>query len=92
METWEYFTTTLIANVEQTPVPLSDNIPNVEHPKYSVYSLIPQLNWFGNQGWELISIEPVQQGKNGDVRYCDAASGYWTYTYFASFKRRTSAA
>ena len=89
METWEYFTTTLITNTERVAVPISDEIPNVAHPKYSVHTLIPQLNELGNRGWELISIEPVQEGKNGDLRTCDAASGQWTYTYFAAFKRRT---
>lgn len=92
MDTWEYFTTTLATNDDRMPVPISDDIPNVEHPKYSTFKLIPQLNHFGRKGWELVSIEPVQQGKNGDVRYCDAASSLWTYTYFVSFKRRIPAA
>lgn len=88
MHTWEYFTTTLGTEHPSMEVPISDDIPNVEHPKYSTYKLIPQLNYFGNRGWELVSLEPVQVGKNGDVRYADAASGVWTYTYFAVFKRQ----
>jgi len=91
MDTWEYFTTTLVTDTQQTPVPVSDDIPVGDYPKYSVYTLIPQLNYYGQRGWELISVEPVQVGKNGDLRMCDAASGQWTYTYFATFKRRTTA-
>ena len=90
MDTWEYFTTTLVSDTRDTAVPISDDIPPVHHPKYSVYTLIPQLNALGARGWELLSIEPVQVGRNGDLRLCDATSGQWTYTYFASFKRRIS--
>ena len=85
--TWEYLTTTL--STEGRTVPVSDQIPPGPHPKYSVYALMPQLNEFGQQGWELVSLEPVQEGRNGDLRYCDAAGGQWTYTYLAAFKRPT---
>ena len=50
METWEYHTTTLVTDTDQIPVPISDSIPHEEHPRYSVYTLIPQLNFFGSQG------------------------------------------
>jgi hypothetical protein len=92
MDTWEYFTTTLVTDTRETPVPIRDDIPAGDHPRYSVYGLVPQLNQFGQRGWELLSIEPVQEGKNGDLRTCDAASGQWTYTYFATFKRRIPSA
>lgn len=87
MQNWEYYTTTVIADVRETPVPVADGIPSGDFPKYSVYSLIPQLNEFGSQGWELLSLTPVQEGRNGDLRTADASSGMWTYTYFAVFKR-----
>lgn len=92
METWEYFTTTLVTNVEKTPVPVSDDIPPGYYPKYSIYTLIPQLNEFGAKGWELVTLDPVQEGRNGDLRLCDASSAEWTYTYLAAFKRRTNIA
>jgi len=76
MDTWEYYTTTLVSNTEQTPVPVSDDVPMGEFPKYSVYTLIPQLNDYGRRGWELISLQPVQEGRNGDLRLCDASSGH----------------
>lgn len=89
METWEYLTTTLVTDSKRTPVPLSDDLPTGSHPRYSVYTLMPQLNEFGARGWELVSLDPVQEGGNGDLRICDASSGQWTYTYLAAFKRRT---
>lgn len=90
MDTWEYFTTTLVTDTERHPVPVTDDIPPADFPQYSVFTLIPQLNELGSRGWELISLEPVQEGRNGDLRICDASSGQWTYTYFATFKRRTN--
>ena len=90
MDTWEYYTTTLETHTERTPVPVSDDIPPGPYPKYSLFTLIPQLNEFGNRGWELVTLEPVQIGKNGDTRLCDASSAHWTYTYLAAFKRRKS--
>lgn len=87
MQNWEYFTTTLAVDSPNLQVPISDGIPHGQHPRYSPYKLIPQLNEFGGRGWELVSLEPVQEGKNGDLRYADASSGAWTYTYFAVFKR-----
>ena len=87
MQNWEYFTTTLVADTRKTAVPMRDDVPLGELPKYSVYTLIPQLNDFGSRGWDLVSLEPVQEGRNGDLRLADAASGQWTYTYFAVFKR-----
>ena len=90
MDTWESFTTTFSTAHPDVQVPVHDDIPlqQQEFPKFSTFKLIPQLNYYGARGWELISIEPVQQGKNGDLRYTDSAGGQWTYTYFAAFKRR----
>ena len=87
MDTWEYFTEIIGADGPEE-VPTIDDVPQGQHPKFSVYKLIPYLNYFGSKGWELVSLEPVQVGRNGDIRYCGASSGQWTYTYFASFKRR----
>ena len=93
MDTWEYYTTTLRTNHPDIAIPIQDDVPiNVNHPKYSTYKLMPQLNYYGNKGWELMSLEPVQEGSNGDLRYPDTAGGQWSYTYFAVFKRRIPSA
>mgnify|MGYP000211829246 CR=1 FL=1 len=88
MQRWEYFTTTLSSSVEDTPIPVRDDIPTGEHEKYSPYVLIPQLNHHGDQGWELVSIEPVSIGRNGDVVRPDAHAAKWGRDYFCCFKRQ----
>ena len=87
METWEYFTTTIRADTEQTPVPIMDGVPRADHPRHSVYSLIPQLNAYGKNGWELVSTELVGEEKNGKLRPA-AGPGFATETYFVTLKRR----
>lgn len=92
MDTWEYLTMTFRTDDPSMTVPLHDDVPREhDYPKYSPYKLIPQLNDYGRKGWELISLDPVQEGRNGDVRYADASGAVWTYTYLAVFKRRIPA-
>jgi hypothetical protein len=55
-------------------------------PLYAVQATLPRINERGAQGWELVNIEPVQLGKNGDV-HLGGEAGHWTYTYQCSFKR-----
>ncbi|MFN8466331.1 MAG: DUF4177 domain-containing protein [Caldilineaceae bacterium] len=86
MTSWEYLSTILTAdinypgawNATQEAVAGWDN-----PPVYTSEALIPQLNYYGRQGWELVSLQPVQIGKDGEVR---ATSG--TNSYLAVFKRR----
>lgn len=88
MQQWEYFTTVLESNVAVTPVPIRDDIPALEHPKYSSYTLIPRLNQLGRVGWELISMEPVVLGRNGDTCHPNGAgSTGWARNYQCTFKR-----
>ncbi len=51
---------------------------------------MPQLDYYGRQGWELVSIQPVIVGKNRDILITDRTdnhSGRWTYTYLCVFKK-----
>ena len=49
--------------------------------------MIPELNTLGEQGWELVHMQPLERvGKTGDVRMGDG--GNWTNVYFCVFKRR----
>ena len=50
MDRWEYFTTVLEADVKIAPLPIQDAVDPARLPKYSVYTLMPQLNSFGEQG------------------------------------------
>lgn len=86
MEQWEYFTTVIEANTDVVPVPVMDEIPFADHPVHSSYTLIPQLNKYGEKGWELVAIQAVIQGKKHDVVIPSA--GYWGEHYFCTFKRR----
>ncbi len=58
-------------------------------PPYAPQAMIPQLDSLGEQGWELVHMQPVQAGKKGDVLVADAGSGQrtWTNAYFCVFKR-----
>jgi len=87
MNHWEYLTVLLEANTEVTPVPIRDDIPAANTGRYTPYSLIPQLNFYGSSGWELVSIEPVCIGRNGDVVKPDASSAKWARHWFCAFKR-----
>lgn len=87
MAQWEYFTTVLEANVDIAPVPVRDEVPMMAHPKYSIYTLIPQLNNLGAKGWELVRIEPVVVGKNGDLVPPNDDSAKWARQFFCAFKR-----
>ncbi|MEM7112215.1 MAG: hypothetical protein AAF614_07260 [Chloroflexota bacterium] len=68
----------------------STEIPDGNHPKYSPYALIPELNSFGAKGWELLHMEPVSIGRNHDVVRPDASAMKWGRHYFCVFKRKTA--
>lgn len=91
MDKWEYFTTHIASNMENIDMGNSAEIPPGDHPKYSPYAMIPELNSFGEKGWELIHMEPVSVGRNHDVVRPDANAMKWGRHYFCVFKRKTSA-
>lgn len=86
---WEYMTTFLEAEAryeEDFLRQLSDWKNGI--PIYTPESLIPRLNAYGEQGWELIHMQPVGVGNNADVLAQDGSgSRTWTHTYFGVFKR-----
>lgn len=88
MEKWEYFTTFIEANMAKEDVAFTSGIPPGDHPKYSPYALIPELNSYGAKGWELIHMEPVSVGRNHDVVRPDANAAKWGRHYFCVFKRK----
>lgn len=87
---WEYLTLFLEADAEREADILMEmrdwksGIPN-----YAPEALIPRLNALGEQGWELVHMQPARVGSKSDVLMFDSASGtrVWTSTYFAVFKR-----
>ena len=59
-------------------------------PKYALQAILPRLNHLGEQGWEVVQIQPVVLGKNGDVLIDGAMSERWTRTYLCVFKKHTA--
>jgi hypothetical protein len=90
MEQWEYWPTYFEAkaNKKEMREYLKSKIPGLKRrpPKFMVESLMPELNEMGEQGWELVHMEPVPSlGKKGDVLF---GSREWSNVYFCVFKRR----
>jgi hypothetical protein len=57
-------------------------------PAFAPQALIPQLDFLGDQGWELLHMQPVRVGNRGDVLMADSSgSRLWTSSYLCVFKR-----
>ena len=56
-------------------------------PAHTPEALIPRLNAYGEQGWELVHMQPVAVGSKADVLLHDSSQRFWTSTYFCVFKR-----
>jgi len=65
---------------------LKRNYPDQPVPKYAVQALLPRLDKLGALGWELIQMQPVDVGSNGDIRVSGETTRY-THTYLCIFKR-----
>lgn len=93
MEQWEYLPTFIKADARDKSMQefLKAQIPNLEKPpKYMAEAMMPELNRLGEQGWELVHMEPVAGvGKKGDVLFEGGTE--WSNTYFCVFKRRRPA-
>ena len=91
MERWEYLTKFVKADVKNEGVDsfLKTYRPNWKKPPpYTPEAMMPELDDLGNQGWELVHMEPVARvGNKGDVLFT-GGSDEWSNTYFCVFKRR----
>jgi hypothetical protein len=58
-------------------------------PRNTPESMIPRLDAYGDDGWELVHMQPVVVGNNADVLGADSGRGIasWTSAYFCVFKR-----
>jgi hypothetical protein len=58
-------------------------------PRNTPESMIPRMDALGEQGWELVHMQPVFVGNNADVLvlYNGTTANGWTSTYFCVFKR-----
>jgi hypothetical protein len=89
MEKWEYFTTFIEASVKKENKDyLKQRLPDKKKlPKFSPESMMPELDKLGDEGWELVHMEPVAKvGGNGDILFDGAPR--WSNRYFCVFKRQ----
>ena len=92
---WEYMTEFAWANIEHKGVAeyLANRWPNWKPSKFSPEAMIPHLNEWGKEGWELIHMEPIHSvGKNADVGFSTGGGSpavtHWSNVYFCVFKRQ----
>ena len=96
-EKWEYHAEFISADmtIEQAKKFISEKIPGWKSPpRYSPVALLPRLNSLGENGWEVIHIEPIpHRGNNDDIGFpvtgVMSMAGYiYSHTYFCAFKRK----
>ncbi|MDX1991328.1 MAG: hypothetical protein SF029_03005 [bacterium] len=90
MPKWEYLTKFCEANAKDkhTRDFLKQNFSVKRPPAFTPESMIPELNALGEDGWELVHMEPVARvGSNGDVLF-DGSGSHWSNIYFCVFKRQ----
>jgi len=94
MERWEYLTRFVKADVKNPGVAdfFKNYRPNWKNPPpYTPETMMPELDSLGDQGWELVHMEPVAKvGGKGDVMV-GGDSSYWSNTYFCVLKQRKTA-
>ena len=72
MQKWEYLTRRIWASVDNEGWEeyKREHWPNWRPlSKYTPETMIPQLNRMGEEGWELITMQPVCGGSNADVGF-----------------------
>ncbi|MBZ0282002.1 MAG: hypothetical protein K8L97_14785 [Anaerolineae bacterium] len=91
MAKWEYLTKFVTADAKSQGAKefLKQYRPNWKNPPpYTPEAMMPELDTLGDQGWELVHMEPVARvGKKGDV-FFQGAGSEWSNTYFCVFKRQ----
>jgi hypothetical protein len=93
MGKWEYLTQFIWANIDNKGAKeyIQNTWPNWQPKKFSPETMIPELNGWGEKGWELVHMEPVASvGGNQDVWWQGGAVPTYSSAYFCVFKRRKS--
>ena len=90
-EIWEYTSVFVHANMDNDGAKeyIKNRWPQwTGLQKYSPETIIPELDTFGRDGWELVSMEPVVVGVNHDIAFLAGAPTRWSNIYFCAFKRK----
>ncbi len=88
-EKWEYLTTFVEAKANSKDLRnfIKERFDKKAR-KHSPEAMIPDLNKLGQEGWELITMEPVADvGGKEDILIANEGRK-WTALYFCVFKRR----
>jgi hypothetical protein len=92
MEQWQYNAVILYADAgkDAAKQDMARRWPTWKPSKYAPQALLHELDEYGKDGWELISIENVVAGGNADIAHPHGGPGAWAYSnaYLAFFKRR----
>lgn len=88
-EKWEYITTFVEAKVSSKDIRnfIKDTFDKKPR-KHSPEAMIPDLNKLGQEGWELITMEPVADVGGKEDILIAGEGRKWTALYFCVFKRR----
>ena len=86
---WEYLTTFIQADAAKEEHFLREYKDwKGDIPQHTPESLMPRLDFLGQEGWELVHMQPVFAGQKQDVLIHDnSGARSWTSTYFCVFKR-----
>lgn len=92
MDRWEYLTVFVKADARREADFLEQHRSwKSGIPQYTPEAMIPQLNAYGAQGWELVHMQPALVGDKEDILMHDNGSTRaWTSEYFCVFKRPVS--
>ncbi len=89
---WEYMTKFIWASLENDGARdyIAGRWPHWKTPaKHTPAAMIPELNAWGSQGWELIHMEPVEGfTSDGEIVYTHEGDKIFSHYYFCVFKRR----
>jgi|SRR5579859_1841852 len=88
IDRWEHMMVVLDSPAEPHRQFLQQRWPTFTFPAYTPFALLPQLDMLGQQGWELVSLQPVVIGQSGDVLIAGGDLRQWTTKYLCTFKRR----
>lgn len=89
---WEYWLCILQAHLDNKGVReyLRENHPEIKNlPVCAPPTMIPEMNRLGTEGWELVHMQPVYAGQNGDIMHGTGGGSFYSSEYFCVFKRKS---